>query len=514
MKRPIPWLALLLFFLPFNTTFQSCKNVSEEPPFDLTGENFFQNDDAAVRFVGKGYSHLNGFYFFGTLALQELTTDEMVQPFRGISFNYEESYHQFHKHTYTPDERVLYGNWNFFYDGIEVCNGLISEMERVGRNNLQPFISEVKVLRALYYFWLIDLYGNVPIITKFENAEVPRNSSRKEVFDFIENEITENADFLSKKTDPTTYGRITYFAAQALLAKLYLNAEVYTGEPAWPKAVAACNAIINAGNYKLDADFFGNFKLDNENSPESVFAIPYEPSANHIFFFAHLASLHSASVKAFGLPYNIGYDRQVCTLEDFFLSYTEEDIRKKGFLFGPQFEEDGVTPVIDTNTNFPLDPDGPPLNYTPHITSFYGAFMQDGVRFTKFELPYKTNGIANREDFTNDFPVFRYADILMMKAEALWRINPADGEALALVNQIRERAGVPPFDQITAENLLAERGREFFIETWRRNDLIRFGKYNDAWWEKPADPDVHVNIFPIPETILEENPNLVQNPGY
>ena len=101
-----------------------------------------------------------------------------------------------------------------------------------------------------------------------------------------------------------------------------------------------------------------------------------------------------------------------------------------------------------------------------------------------------------------------------MKAEAMWRMNSGSADALALVNQVRQRAGVPDFTALTADDILAERGREFFYEGFRRQDLLRFGKYNDAWWEKAADASTHVNIFPIPDEQLQANPNLQQNPGY
>ena len=113
----------------------------------------------------------------------------------------------------------------------------------------------------------------------------------------------------------------------------------------------------------------------------------------------------------------------------------------------------------------------------------------------------------------NDYPLMRYSDVLLMKAEALWRQNPGDSEALALVNQIRARAGVDPFTELTADNLLAERGREMFAETVRRTDLIRFGVFVDEWWEKPAQPECK-ELFPIPKSQTDANPNLVQNPCY
>ena len=114
---------------------------------------------------------------------------------------------------------------------------------------------------------------------------------------------------------------------------------------------------------------------------------------------------------------------------------------------------------------------------------------------------------------SNDFVIFRYSDVLLTRAEALWRLNNGDAEALALVNQVRSRANVDPFVVLTADNLLAERGREMFAEMTRRQDLIRFGKFNDAWWEKDVSTTTY-NLFPIPKAQRDVNPNLSQNPGY
>ena len=172
---------------------------------------------------------------------------------------------------------------------------------------------------------------------------------------------------------------------------------------------------------------------------------------------------------------------------------------------GPQFTSAG-DPVIDDAAESD-DPDGSQLNFTPEIFSLTRALRQQGARIGKFE--FRQGHLAN---LSNDFPVFRYADVLLMKAEAEFRLGNS-AVALSLVNQVRARAGVAPFTSLTADNLLAERGREMFAEGWRRSDLIRFGKYNDAWWEKPVSSST-VNLFPIPLPQIDANPNLTQNPGY
>jgi hypothetical protein len=359
------------------------------------------------------------------------------------------------------------------------------------------------------------MYGNIPIVEKFdvEPGFLPATKPRKEVYDFVENSILQNIDQLSKETGPSTYGRINYYVAQTILAKLYLNAEVYTGTPQWQKANAACDVVINSGKYSLPVDFFANFITNNQNSPEFIFAVPYD----QVFakgFNLPVMTLHYGSQFTYNLqtqPWN-GFS----TVQEFYESFEDDDIRKGSFIVGPQYTSSGK-PVLDPAYEAPdpsrpenrADLDGPQLNYTPFIPEQFGlALRQSGARIGKWEF-----ALGSTQDLNNDFAIFRYADVLLMKAEALWRMNPASTEALGLVNAIRNRAGVDNFIALTAENLLAERGRELFSEVHRRTDLIRFGKYNDPWWAKPASPS-HVKIFPIPRAQIDANPNLKQNPGY
>ncbi|MCA6405041.1 MAG: RagB/SusD family nutrient uptake outer membrane protein, partial [Cytophagales bacterium] len=222
-------------------------------------------------------------------------------------------------------------------------------------------------------------------------------------------------------------------------------------------------------------------------------------------------TLHYSSQATFNLaeqPWN-GY----ASLEDFYNSYDNADKRKNSFLAGPQFSSTGVR-LKDASFES-ADPDGENLTFTPFISAIkpkpgntFGSLRQQGVRVGKFQ--FQTGATPN---LNNDFPIFRYADVLLMRAEALWRLSSGSAEALSLVNQIRSRAGVPALGALTADDLLAERGREMFAEGYRRSDLIRFGKYNNAWWEKPTSV-ASKNIFPIPQGQILVNTKLVQNPGY
>jgi hypothetical protein len=203
-------------------------------------------------------------------------------------------------------------------------------------------------------------------------------------------------------------------------------------------------------------------------------------------------------------------------MEEFYNSYEDSDERKaNNFITGTQLDQNG-NPVLDLAFD-KADPDGPPVNYTPYINELApNSSRQGGARLGKFSFK-----IPQNSNMDNDYPLLRYGEVLLNKAEAVARLNGnnfSHATTLGLVNEIRERAGVDPFNSMTEGDMLAERGRELFIEALRRTDLIRFGAWGDAWWEKPAHSDAHKILFPIPlqqmqATAPTANP-LVQNPGY
>ncbi|MDX1941832.1 MAG: RagB/SusD family nutrient uptake outer membrane protein [Saprospiraceae bacterium] len=511
-------LAAGFLLLTFN---QSCTDLDEDLFSQVTEDNFFKTEEEFISALGAAYTSLRDYGGNGSIfSAQEVTSDEMVVPTRGNDWNDGGNWRALYLHTYGPETDNVRNTWPFLYGGVNACNRLIFQFENLEVEGKQAFISELKTLRALYYLWLMDIYGNVPIVDRFDVPDgfAPKNNTRAEVFAFVERELVQNIPNLSKDVDQSTYARMNFYAGQAVLANLYLNSEVYTGKAEWAKAVTACNEIINSGKYSLESNYFANFNTNNSSSKEFIFAIPYD----RVFFggFALPAmTLHYLSQETFNLtfqPWN-GF----CSLQEFYESYEDGDLRKGkpntlagpsgvrgNFLVGPQFSSGGVL-LKDNDASAAADPD-PVLNFNPVINQIQpNAYREAGARVGKFEF-----ALGATQDLDNDFPVFRYADILLIKAEALWRQNAADAQALALVNQIRARAGVAPFTNLTADNLLAERGREMFAELKRRTDLIRFGKYNDARWSKPADPSKHVNIYPIPRAQLDANKSLVQNPGY
>lgn len=503
MKKYIGKTLLFLSFMMMISP--SCTDLDEELYSQVTTDRFYQTEDDFISALGAAYTNLYGIFgnYYG---LQEVSSDEMIVPQRGQDWYDGGHWVRLHDQQYTPEDPLINGGWSFCYNGINACNRLIEEFEavRTSLEGSESLISELKVLRALYYMWLLDLYGNVPIVDRFTVPTdfLPTNNSRQEVFDFVESTVIANIDNLETDLSIANYGRITKWAAYSLLAKLYLNAEVYTGTPRWQDAVAATDSIINSGNYSLESNYFTNFETDNSGSLENIFVIPYD----QIFaqgMNVHMRTLHYANTATYNLqaqPWN-GFS----SLQEFYNSYEDDDVRKANFLVGVQYSASGDT-LFDPGAN------NSPVFFTPEINEQEPNARRDaGARIGKFEI-----AMGATSNLSNDYPIFRFGDIILMKAEALWRQNPGDGTALGLVNQVRTRNGnnpIEPFTSLTADNILAERGREMFSECYRRQDLIRFNRFNEPWAFKEASPE-YVNIFPIPRPQLNANNNLNQNPGY
>ena len=287
-----------------------------------------------------------------------------------------------------------------------------------------------------------------------------------------------------------------------LLAKLYLNAGVYKGTPEWQKAYDAINKVINTAiPYTLTANTLDNFIVQNQKSPENIWAIPYDNfKAGGMNF--QMRTLHYANQRTYSLgnaPWN-GF----CTLAEFYNSFDSKDARIKMWLTGQQYAADG-TPLKDAKeqplafvTDFNKD----------QMTDADPEFQVAGARSQKYEIQ---RGNPNG-DQSNDFVVFRLADAILMKAEAAYRLGK-NAEATADVNTIRTRSGIAPLATVTDADILAERGREFAWEGWRRNDMIRFDTFTKER-KFMKNLDKRRELFPIPQARIDANPLLTQNPGY
>lgn len=521
-------------------TFAACTKLDEEELLydTVTADNFYKTDAELASAVGAAYGNLYGIGGNNhVFPLGEVTSDEVVVPQRGADWGDGGHWVRLKLHTYKADDPIPNNAWNFAFGGVTTCNKLLLALSKSTSPKAASYVSELKALRAIYYLWLIDWFGNVPITTDFTNTEPPANNTRLEVYNFIEKELKDNLVSLptSGPGDGPNYGRVTYYTCWAALAKLYLNAQVYTGTAQWDKALAACDTIINSGKFKLTDNYTDNFIRDNKNSTEFIWAIPYD----HVYAggfnmpMMTLSYLSQDTYKINAQPWN-GF----ASVQEFYQSYIDTvnnpgpigkvigltplgdsvrgtlDKRLSNFLVGPQYALNGDRLKDGGYEKGPTgDPDSSLLTYTPYINELApNAWRQSGARIGKWKFY-----VGMTADLDNDFAIFRYADILLMKAEAQARKNSNwnDGISLAIVNQIRTtHGGVTPYASMTAASFLAERSREMFAECWKRQDMIRFGTYNSAFRFHPADASTHVNLFPIPESQLNANKNLVQNPGY
>ncbi len=539
--------------------FAACTDLVEPVDSEVTAENFFQTDQQFVSALGDAYSALTAMGGGGAPPqLNEATTDEIIVPARGQDWSEGGFWYRMNNHTWSIEEGTFNGFWQDYFSGVNNANRLIFQIESaVEAGAADPdlaatFISELRAMRAFYYFWLLDAFGNVPIVTSFaeadENPSQPCSAGpecfeegRLEVFEFVEQELLNSVDDLSDDV-MGTYGRMNTFVAHMTLGKLYLNAEVYTGTPRWDDALTHFDEIINSGMYSLAANYHENFATQNEGSPENMFVVPFDKvflgGMNLAMMTLHYGSQNTYSFQ--DQPWNgwsatqkiyesvidpeqnpgpqgevwgteptdsdDGLERVQGTLDD----------RLGNFIVGPQFSAAGDR-IMDSGIYSDFDRNGPPLTFTPAVNDLQEvACRQCGARIGKYEFEPNISG----SNLSNDFVIYRYADVLLSKAEALWRQNPGSGEALDLVNQIRTRSGVDPFGALDADRILAERGRELFWEQVRRQDLVRFDgveggqtRYNDPWQFKPVS-ESHRNVAPIPRDQLETNSNLVQNPGY
>jgi hypothetical protein len=553
MKESLLLIKVTLAVLLVTAFGQSCTKLDETLYSEVTPDNFFKSEKEFVSALGAAYTQFGSYASGDVQSLQEVTTDEMVVPTRGSDWDDGGAWRRLHLHSWKFEDGATGGAWDFCFGGVNTANRLMFQFQslveggQVDQAAADAYISELKAVRGFFYWQLIDLYGNVPLVTDFASAEAaPPTKPRAEVYDFIVDDLETSVPDLSKAVDGTTYGRMNFYAGQMLLAKLYLNAEVYTGTPKWAEVITACDEIINSGLYSLEANYFTNFNVNNQGSKEFIFAIPYD----EIFFQGFqlgTQTLHYGNQNTYNFtqqPWN-GF----CTLEEFYNSYDDTDLRKGdvgtptvraskrgNFIAGYQYMNGGGL-VIDDGADA-NDPDGIPLNFgntgsTAGQINELGpqAWRQSGVRIGKWEFAIG----ANPGNLSNDVAVFRYADVLLMKAEALWR-QGNEPDALELVNQIRRRAGLTDdlttvdgkvsFDlegpDVEGGELLNEMGREMFAEHNRRQDLIRWGLWtSNQKWTIPfhnvgdiVKSDPYLVLFPINRSKLAANPNLVQNPGY
>lgn len=488
----------------------SCTDLNVEPESLLTEQTVYRDKNEFL----NGLSGLNALLeiWNGVVFKSGTSADDMIMPARGA--DWKGDIQAVHSHTWTPANGELATIYNGFSKIIAVANSYIASIDNSTFSEDKDVLgmrADARFVRAFAYFIMMDHWGNVPLVTsaEYNASNLPQQATRAQLFDFVEQELLELGNILPEKTE---YGRYDRYIAKTLLAKLYLNAEVYlgAGNAKWQEVANLTQEVMKSGNYLLENNFKDVFKWDNYNSKEIMFAMICDSQNTYPENISYLFSIGDLREK-YG-PFAAGWGGSAA-LPTFIRSYDSNDIRLQAFLFGPQFGSDGE-PIIQTDDHGVTRQ----LDYTIDFTSddpVENADHWDGARGVKY-LMDGIGGTMVERSLNNDMPILRYADVLMMRAEALFRMDHNSAEALKLVNQVRTRNGnnpILPLDELTEENLLAERGREFAWEGWRRNDQIRFGTFGDAWdYKEPSE--AYRQIFPIPQVQLDANPNLKQNPGY
>lgn len=497
----------------------ACNDLDEKVYSAVTTENFYSTPDQVMAAYLLPYSFLTAVVYDIHWSLETMSTDEAVATVKNGQGFENGRWIQLHQHTWSSSLDFILWEWYNLTQGVGYCNQFLGILEQNDFSSMNlpvsqdRMIAEVRMLRALYYYFLMGVYGNVPIVTRVGEPNPPTHP-RAEVFAFIEKEILESMSGLGEKGDPGWYGHFTKTAANALLARMYINAEVFTGTARWDDAIAASDAILESGKYVLDPTWDAPFKIDNQYSNENILVVPYD--ANYApGFNITTQNLPGAMRDAYDFPdYPWG---KTVTQESFYNLFKPNDRRIDQWLVGPQS-------YIDDNGDEQIvwgwwDQDGQQLVIRPEIeklnnqTGGYG----DGVRNVKYEVE---KGVIWGNN--NDFVLFRLSEIMFIKAEALMRKSGgvATDEAVDLINEVRARSFDPADPDatytvatLTLDELLDERGREFAYEMKRREDLIRFGKFGDEWWEKPESPETR-ELYPIPFQIRTSNPALDQNLGY
>lgn len=531
----------ILFSVLLTSMLMSCHELYVPITTELTPDVYPTSAEQYTATTGPVYVALRGNYGVEYFQQQSFSTDESIMPARGGNWFDGGQNQTMHYHTWTQDNGYVNGNWTWLSTTIGVTNqalAILSATMPAGATK-STSLSELKMVRAFAYFMMMDNYGNVPIDTLYGDFNPKTNVPRADVFKFIETEIKNALPYLSDASGASTYGKANKWTAYALLAKMYLNAEYYTGTKRYDDCIAACDKVTASGLYAIEprSSYLNMFYPNNgPQMKEFIFAIPYDPAMTNTYPFRSV-NIHArydvprSATKQFNLPFTPSGSSS--TLPEYYSYFNDaNDVRNKQWMTGLQFMSDGVTPVTVTTTNLGYDqfykgnnPSGSytfQVNLTPDIVLRQDVSSFDvgndeiawnmGYRNIKF---YPDATSLNRNQ-NNDIPVFRYSDILLMKAEAILRGGAAtNGQtALSLVNQVRaERTTSAALTTVTLESLYSERTREFAWEGWRRNDMIRFGKFEGKWGFK-TNSDVNRRIFPIPRVALQLNPALKQNPGY
>lgn len=538
MNKKIFALPLLVLSLSFTSCLDETPKdqIPESEIYDSANSLYVNAVASLYNYIG---AHEEGEGLQGTCRgiydYNTLTTDEAIIPIRGGNWYDGGLWENMYDHTWTATDTDLYNVWKYLYKVIVLSTKSLETIDQhkslLNDQQRDEYKAEVRAVRAMFYYYAMDMFGRIPILESSTQKTVDiRQSNRSDVFKYIVKELQTVAPLLPNEhsnLQGNYYGRVTCPVAWFLLAKLALNAEVYTDDNwtdsyrpdgktimfdvdgtqknAWLTCIHYCNLIASAG-YSLEKDYTKNFAVHNENSNENIFTIPLDKMLYLNEFHYLFRSRHYAHGGAYGGASENGTCATLHTMAVYGYNTSSPDARLDMNFYTGKVEVDGSNVTLD---------DGTPLEYKPlaverNLTS--SQYIETaGARMKKYEVDRTAYSDGRMPD--NDIVLYRYADVMLMKAEAKVRNGESGDEEL---NAVRNRVGMPSLPA-TLDNILNERLLELVWEGWRRQDMIRFGTYNksyDIHTPSEADNKGYTTVFPIPGKARELNPNLEQNPGY
>lgn len=545
-----------LFLLLAALSMTSC--LDEHPKDQLDEDAIYGSaSDIYINAVASLYNYIGGanesegiqgtcrgIYDYNTL-----TTDEAMIPIRGGDWYDGGLWNAMYQHRWTADDQSLYDTWKYIYKVIVLANksldiissksGLLSAAQQ------QEYRAEVRAIRAMFYYYAMDMFGRVPLVLSTDEQRYSSlfqgQTDRSSVFHFVFQELQQVLPSLPDQhsnKEGNYYGRITQPVVNFLLAKLALNAEIYMYDDwtrgyanrpkgsdirfsvpaadaslhdgdkelnAWETCIYYCDKLAEEG-YVLESDDAFNFSAHNETSKENIFTIPMDKNIYTNQFHYLFRSYHYTHGGALGWGSENGTCATISTMKANHYGEADEDARCKMNFVAGVVKVDGHELLMDN---------GKPLEYQPfevaqNLTN--SKFIKTaGARMAKYEVD-RTSYMDGKLQ-SNDIVLFRYADALLMKAEAKVRNGENGDEEL---NRIRARVGMP-YRKATLDNILEERLLELVWEGWRRQDLIRFGKFTGAYDLRTplqGESSGYTTVFPIPQKCIDLNSELVQNKGY
>lgn len=489
-----------------------------------------------------------GIYDYNTL-----TTDEAMIPIRGGDWYDGGLWNAMYQHRWSADDQSLYDTWKYLYKVIVLANkslDIISNKSALlSAAQQEEYRAEIRAVRAMFYYYAMDMFGRVPLVLssaeQLHSSLFQGQTDRSSIFQFVFQELQQVLPSLPDQhsnKEGNYYGRITQPVVNFLLAKLALNAEIYMYDDwtqgyasrpkgsdihfsvpasdaslcngdkvdcrklnAWETCIYYCDKLAEEG-YVLESDDAFNFSTHNETSKENIFTIPMDKNIYTNQFHYLFRSYHYTHGGALGWGSENGTCATISTMKANHYGEADEDVRCKMNFVAGVVKVDGHELLMDN---------GKPLEYQPfevaqNLTN--SKFVKTaGARMAKYEVD-RTSYMDGKLQ-SNDIVLFRYADALLMKAEAKVRNGENGDEEL---NRIRARVGMP-YRKATLDNILEERLLELVWEGWRRQDLIRFGKFTGAYDLRTplqGESSGYTSVFPIPQKCIDLNSELIQNKGY